>query len=106
MSTEMVLISKEELENTIKSVIDERVKHNLAVFAVQKEKEKEKGKKDRYLTSKEVRAMLKVSRSTLHRYRRNGVLPSYKMGGCVRFLHSEVEKVVENFNKYSRFQSN
>lgn len=53
-----------------------------------------------YLTRSEVCRLLKVDLSTLHRWRKEGKLPSYGFGNRVYFKRSEVEQII-NQNKLS-----
>lgn len=46
------------------------------------------------LTAAEVCDILRVSPSTVSRWRRNGVLTGFKVGGSLRFQRSEVERLV------------
>jgi excisionase family DNA binding protein len=48
------------------------------------------------LTSNEVMAQLRISRSTLHRLRRTGELPSVELGPrAVRFRQEDVDHLIE-----------
>lgn len=53
-----------------------------------------------FLTRKEVSKLLKVDPSTLHRWRLDGVIPSYGLGNRVYFKRNEVEDII-NRNKLS-----
>ena len=53
-----------------------------------------------YLTRSEVCKLLKIDLSSLHRWRKEGKLPSYGMGNRVYFKRSEVEQII-NQNKLS-----
>ena len=53
-----------------------------------------------YLTRSEVCKLLKIDLSSLHRWRKEGKLPSYGMGNRVYFKRSEVEQII-NKNKLS-----
>ncbi|PUB29379.1 excisionase family DNA binding protein [Elizabethkingia sp. YR214] len=53
-----------------------------------------------YLTRTEVCELLKINLSTLHRWRKEGQIPSYGFGNRVYFKHDEVEQII-NQNKLS-----
>jgi excisionase family DNA binding protein len=53
-----------------------------------------------YLTRSEVCKLLKIDLSTLHRWRIDGIIPSYGLGNRVYFKRSEVEELI-NRNKLS-----
>lgn len=49
---------------------------------------------DSYLTSKQAQAYLKVSVTTLHRWRRDKYIKFEKLGGIVRIKKSECDRVL------------
>ena len=53
-----------------------------------------------YLTRSEVCKLLKIDMSSLHRWRKEGKIPSYGLGNRVYFKRSEVEQII-NRNKLS-----
>ena len=53
-----------------------------------------------YLTRSEVCKLLKIDLSTLHRWRKENVIPCYGIGNRVYFKRSEVEQII-NLNKLS-----
>ncbi len=53
-----------------------------------------------YLTRSEVCKLLKIDLSSLHRWRKEGKIPSYSMGNRVYFKRSEVDAII-NQNKLS-----
>lgn len=53
-----------------------------------------------YLTRSEVCKLLKIDLSTLHRWRKDGTIPSFGMGNRVYFLRSQIEQII-NQNKLS-----
>lgn len=53
-----------------------------------------------YLTRSEVCKLLKIDLSTLHRWRKDKIIPSYGCGNRVYFKRSEVEQII-NKNKLS-----
>ena len=53
-----------------------------------------------YLTRSEVCRLLKINLSTLHRWRKENIIPSYGYGNRVYFKRSEIEEII-NQNKLS-----
>ena len=53
-----------------------------------------------YLTRSEVCKLLRIDLSSLHRWRKEGKIPSYGLGNRVYFKRSEVEQII-NANKLS-----
>ena len=53
-----------------------------------------------YLTRSEVCKLLKIDLSSLHRWRKEGKIPSYGLGNRVYFKRSEVDQII-NQNKLS-----
>lgn len=53
-----------------------------------------------YLTRSEVCKLLKIDLSSLHRWRKEGKIPSYGIGNRVYFKRSEVDQII-NQNKLS-----
>ena len=49
---------------------------------------------DPYLSSKEAKDYLKVSKSTISRWKKEGFLKSEKKGGILRYRKSECDKVL------------
>lgn len=50
---------------------------------------------DKWLTRKETADLLSVSLVCLHHWRKNGILPAYKLGTIVRYSLKEVNKKLE-----------
>lgn len=50
---------------------------------------------ERYLTDKEVSALLKVSRRTLQDYRNEGRIPYILLGGKILYRESDIERMLE-----------
>lgn len=48
-----------------------------------------------YYTTAEVQEILKVSRVTLHRWRKEGVIKAKKFKGVVRYKLSDIKKVMK-----------
>lgn len=53
-----------------------------------------------YLTRTEVCKLLKIDFSTIHRWKKDGVIPSYGIGNRVYFKRHEVDQII-NKNKLS-----
>lgn len=53
-----------------------------------------------YLTRSEVCKLLRIDLSTLHRWRKEKIIPSYGIGNRIYFKRSEVEQII-NRNKLS-----
>ena len=51
---------------------------------------------ERYLTSKELCSILKISRRTLQYYRDGGIFPFIQLPGTVLFRESDIRKVLED----------
>ena len=56
---------------------------------------------ERYLTNKDVSALLRVSRRTLQDYRRNGILPFFRLGGKILYRESDIQKLLSDSCKPS-----
>ena len=52
---------------------------------------------EKMMTQKDVMDLLQISRTTLHRLRKEGVIPTYKVGKQeIRFKRSEIEEYVNH----------
>mgnify|MGYP003627224028 FL=1 len=78
---EFIVVTKEDLTNTIASVLKEQLK----VLSVV-----EQDAKTEYLTRKEVAKLLGVSLPTLNDWSKKGVIPSYRIETRVRYKKEEV----------------
>jgi len=58
----------------------------------------------KYIDRKEVCELLNLSLSSVDKYAREGVFPSYKIGGKVKFKKAEIEASLTNIHqaKYQR----
>lgn len=56
---------------------------------------------ERYLTDKDVSALLRISRRTLQDYRRNGILPFFRLGGKILYRESDLQKLLSDSCKPS-----
>jgi excisionase family DNA binding protein len=53
----------------------------------------------KFLTHKEMEESLRISRATLHRYRKAGKIPTMKVGGKVLFNPEDVALALQRFTK-------
>ena len=89
------VVELNDLEKVISSLLDERV--NELVLG--------RGVDDvEYLTSKDVLKMLRVSKPTLIEWRKQGIIPSYRVGTQIRFIKSEVVDAIKN-NQTNKYKS-
>lgn len=51
---------------------------------------------ERFLTDKELSAMLKISRRSLQDYRNEGRIPYIQLGGKILYRESDIEQVLKN----------
>lgn len=79
MSTNLVLISQEDLKEIVKEAVT-------AAF----EAEKQGNPETDILTSREAEALLKVSKPTLIEWRKNGLVPYHRTGSRLYFKKSEL----------------
>ena len=49
---------------------------------------------ERYLTDRDVSALLRVSRRTLQEYRHSGNLPFFRLGGKILYRESDLQKML------------
>jgi len=56
---------------------------------------------ERYLTDKDVSALLRISRRTLQDYRRNGILSFFRLGGKILYRESDLQKLLSDSCKPS-----
>lgn len=75
----------------IKQEIQE-LKQQFAFF----KKELNLKKTPEFLTSNEVMEWLKISRQTLHRWKKDGVLIAYNLGGKMFFKRAEIIAMIED----------
>ena len=51
---------------------------------------------ERFLTDKELSAMLKISRRSLQDYRNEGRIPYIQLGGKILYRESDIEQILKN----------
>lgn len=72
----------------------ERIKK--CVAQLRERKSKVRFYSETYLTDKEVQALLKVSRRTLHVWRDNGLIAYIYIGGKILYRESDIEKTLSD----------
>ena len=83
---ELVVIPKSELEELLKSIISLNSKPKAPI--------KEAEIIENLLDKKQAAKLLNVSLATIDNYRRNGLIPSYRIGSAVRFKRSELIEAI------------
>lgn len=84
--TEVILTSKQDLQELIKEVITGGSKEQVTTPILNEEA---------FLTKREASELLKVSTNTVDNYRRKNLIKSYKIGNNVRFKKTELIEAVE-----------
>jgi len=56
----------------------------------------EEDKSEEYLTCKQVADLLKISLPTLNKHSKQGLIPSSRVGRCIRYKKSDIEQVISN----------
>ena len=51
---------------------------------------------ERFMTDKELSAMLKISRRSLQDYRNEGRIPYIQLGGKILYRESDIEQILKN----------
>jgi hypothetical protein len=59
-------------------------------------------KKDQLLTRQETAKMLQISLPTLNIWTKNGIINAKRINSRVRYLSSDVDLALQNYNKYGR----
>lgn len=50
---------------------------------------------EKLLTTAEACELLRCSRPTIHRWKREGLVPFVRIGGCIRYRESDLKKLLE-----------
>lgn len=89
-------ISIEELENTIRKIINDSLQENLMISPSKTDGD--------FLTRKETAQILRVTLPTLYDWTKRGYLQSYRMGSRIRYKRSEVNEAFNSgqLQKYGR----
>lgn len=82
---ELIITTQKELKSIIQEVIQDQQRQ------ISKPETQEE-----FISKKEASKLLQVSTATIDNYRRNGILPSYRIGANVRFKRSEVISSLTN----------
>ncbi len=88
---EQILITTlqvEDLQNLIKESIRQVFNENI-------EEKNKPEEKEEILTTEDIQKMFKVSKVTIHKWKKKGILPYYKMGRRVYFKKSEIFGLLE-----------
>lgn len=56
---------------------------------------KPKPEPEKLLTTAEACAFLRCSRPTIHRWKREGLVPFVRIGSCIRYRESDLKKLLE-----------
>jgi len=86
MKDQIIVTSHDELQNLITNAVVRAVA-NLTT-------PKQRLTKEVY-SNREAMQFLRVSRSTLQRWRNDGILPYRKVNGSIRYTRSDLEKLLE-----------
>ena len=78
--TDTMIVSKDDLENVVQNAVNRLL-------------EKRENKPEVYLSVEETARRLKVDRSTLWRWNKDGYLTTTKVGNKVRYKLSDVERI-------------
>jgi excisionase family DNA binding protein len=75
-------ITLEDFFTRLEALIDQKLEERFA---------REKEAEVRYLTAKEVCALLQISTPTLYAWTKQGLIPSYRIGSRVRYKSTEID---------------
>ena len=85
--TPIVMLTVGQLREVMKSFIDEAIKSVVSV---------EENDIDSFLTTEEVCEYLRISRPTIHRWKREGVIPHIRIGKNIRYRESDLRDVLQS----------
>ena len=88
------VVDLEDLKKVISSLLDDRVGELVS---------SRDEVKIEYLRTVDVLKMLKITKPTLIEWRKQGIIPSYRLGTQVRFIKSEINDAIKSnqTNKYT-----
>ena len=88
------VVDLEDLKKVISSLLDERVSELVS---------SRDEDKIEYLRTADVLKILKITKPTLIEWRKQGIIPSYRLGTQVRFIKSEITDAIKSnqTNKYT-----
>lgn len=88
---EKILVTTLQLED-LQNLIKESIRQVLNENVEEKSKPEEK---EEILTTEDIQRMFKVSKVTIHKWKKKMILPYYKMGRKVYFKKSEIFGLLE-----------
>lgn len=91
---DLILINKNDLRTMIGEVVQEK----LTAFANWIQTRRVETNDSELLTTQEAAEMLKMSRSTLYRLRKKGLIPEYGLENSVYFKKSEILNALKRLN--------
>lgn len=86
---EKILITS---ESEIKRIVQQAVNDALGTHSTEKVVEE---KPERLLTTIEATEFLRCSKPTLHRWKKEGLIPFIRIGANIRYKESELQKLLE-----------
>jgi predicted DNA-binding transcriptional regulator AlpA len=91
-NNKQIIVMPHELEERLKFLIAKILREELGATLEDANKRKDKA----LISQKEIAAYFDVSLVTIHKWRKNGLLPSpIKQGGKVFFSKAEIERLVQ-----------
>lgn len=81
----ILIISKNDLRELLEEMIPTTV-----------EVKSQKDESDKLFTASEACEILRCSRPTLHRWKKNGIIPFVNIGGNIRYRKSDIEKILKS----------
>ena len=93
--TPIVMLTVGQLKEVIKSIIYEAIKDEVSV---------EDSGVDTMLTTDEVCEYLRISRPTLHRWKRDRIVPHIKIGKNIRYRQSDLDKALKSTSRLSKYR--
>ena len=85
--TPIVMLTVGQLREVIKSFIDEAIKSVVSV---------KENDIDSLLTTEEACEYLRISRPTIHRWKREGFIPHIRIGNNIRYRESDLREVLQS----------
>ncbi|MBF6597515.1 MAG: helix-turn-helix domain-containing protein [Fermentimonas sp.] len=85
--TPIVMLTVGQLREVIKSFIDEAIKSVVSV---------KENDIDSLLTTEEACEYLRISRPTIHRWKREGLIPHIRIGNNIRYRESDLRDVLQS----------
>lgn len=79
----MILTSESDLKKIVADVISEL-----------KKREPSEEKEEKLFTSNEACQILRCSKPTLHRWKKEGIIPCVRIGTNIRYRESDIQKIL------------